>query len=320
MSQTYAAREHPFMIIDFQHHFTPNLKEPPRPRAIYANGIPISTERPGLGRLEPHLEFMDEVGIDVSILTAPRGMRGISQLANEANEGLAEVCRKYPDRLRFLVHAAPLEGASSLEDVKDWLDQCPGAVMPSEFGEVGLDDPRLEDFYSLLEDARKYLFIHAPVNVTEGQAKTYNAYDLFRTVGREFSLVTALMRLTLGGVLDRHPKLRIVMSHLGGGVAPLVERIVHYQDKSEWGLSEDPIHGRTSRRPFRYYLGRIYFDTAGFYGNVSALKAALLEIPKKRIVFGTDYPQEIREPEQAIKMLSALRRMGAAQNGSELIR
>ena len=169
-------------------------------------------------------------------------------------------------------------------------------------------------------DERKYLFIHAPVNATETEARIYDAYDLFRTVGREFSLVTALMRLTLGGVLDRHPKLNIVLSHFGGGVAPLVERIVHYQDKAEWGLSDDPIHGKTCRYPFRHYLGRVYFDTAGFYGNPGALKAALLEIPKKRIVFGTDYPQEIREPEQAKAMLSALKKLGVAQNGNELLR
>ena len=308
------------MIVDFQHHFTPNLNEPPKPRAIYANGIPISTERPGLGRIEPHIRFMDEAGIDLSILTSPRGMRGSSELADSANEGLAGVCRKYPDRMKFLAHAAPLEGASSLKQVRGWLDRCPGAVIASQFGEVGLDDPRLEPFYSLLEDAGKYLFIHPPVNATESEAKIYNAYDLFRTVGREFSLVTALMRLALGGVIDRHPKLRIVMAHFGGEVAPLVERITHYQDKSEWGLSEDPVHGRTSRRPFRYYLGRVYFDTAGFYGNPDALKVALLEIPKERIVLGTDYPQEIRTASQAKKMLSALKRVGAAHNGGELLR
>ncbi|MDG6901471.1 MAG: amidohydrolase family protein [Nitrososphaerota archaeon] len=307
------------MIVDFQHHFTPNLKEPPRPRAIYANGIPISTERPGLGRLEPHVKFMDKVGIDVSVLTSPRGMRGDVQLAADANEGLVKACREFPDRFRFLVHVAPFD-SGSVREAKGWLSQCPGAVLPSAFGEVGLDDQRLEGLYSLLEDEGKYLFIHAPVNATEGEAKAYNAYDLFRTVGREFSLVTALMRLVLGGVLDGHPKLKIVLSHFGGEVAPLVERIEHYQDKSEWGLSEDPVHGKTSARPFRHYLGRVYFDTAGFYGNVGALKAALLEIPKRRIVFGTDYPQEIREPEPAMRMLSALRRIGAAQNGSELLR
>lgn len=307
------------MIADFQHHFTPNLKEPQRPRAIYANGIPISTERPGLGRLEPHLEFMDRVGIDVSVLTAPMGMRGILRLSTAANEGLAEVSSKFPDRLRFLVHVSPLEGSPAFKNMTDWLEECPGAVMPSAFGEIGLDDPRLEPYYSILEDRRKYLFIHAPVNVTESEARIYDAYDLFRTVGREFSLVMALMRLTLGGVLDRHPKLQIVMSHFGGGVAPLVERITRYQDKPEWGLADDEVHGRTSKRQFRHYLGQIYFDTAGFYGNPNALKAALLEIPKERIVFGTDYPQEIREPEQATKMLTSLKRLGIAENGSELL-
>lgn len=307
------------LLIDFQHHFTPNLKEPPAPRVIYSQGIPVSTERAGLGRLEPHIEFMDAVGIDVSILTAPMGMRGVLRDAEIANEGFREVCGRYPDRLRFLAHAAPLDGDNALKSTADLLSECPGAVIPSTFGEIGLDDPRLDEFYSLLEDRRKYLFIHPPINVTECEAKIYNAYDLFRTVGREFSLVMALMRLVLSGSLDRHPKLNIVMSHFGGGFAPLLERIVHAQNKSALGLSEDPIHGKTSQKPFESYLSRIYFDTAGFYGSLITLKSALFVIPKDRILFGTDYPQEIRKPEQAAGLLESLRELGIYGNGNELL-
>jgi predicted TIM-barrel fold metal-dependent hydrolase len=68
-----------------------------------------------------------------------------------------------------------------------------------------------------------------------------------------------------------------------------------------------------------YYLGRLYFDTAGVYGDVRALESALTAIPKERIVFGTDYPQEIRKPERATRMLNALKKIGVAENGSELI-
>jgi predicted TIM-barrel fold metal-dependent hydrolase len=308
------------VIVDFQHHFTPNLKDPPGPRTIYSHGIPISTQRPGLGRVEPHLEFMDEVGIDVAVLTSSMGMRGDIRLAKSANEGLAETCRKYPDRFRFLAHSAPLEGPEALKFVTRWLDECPGAVTASSYGEASLDDPRLEQFYSLLEDKRKYLFVHPPIGVTEGEAQLYNGYDIFRTVGREFSLVMATMRLAFGGVLDRHPRLRVVMSHLGGGIAPLVDRIANYQDKEAMGVAEDPAHGKTSEKPFKYYLGRIYFDTAGVYGSLDALRSALLLVPKKRIVFGTDYPQEIRRPEQAEGMLEALKKLGIAENGNELLR
>jgi predicted TIM-barrel fold metal-dependent hydrolase len=307
------------VIVDFQHHFTPNLKDPPRPRTIYAHGVPISTQRPGLGRVEPHIEFMDEVGIDVAVLTTPMGMRGQIQLARAANEGLAETCRKYPDRFRFLAHAAPLDGREGLKLVTRWLDECPGAVTASAFGEVGLDDSRLEPFYSLLEDKRKYLFVHAPIGVTETEARLYNGYDIFRTVGREFSLVMATMRLVFGGVIDRHPKLQIVMSHLGGGIAPLVDRIANYQDKEAMGVAGDPVHGKTCERPFKYYLGRMYFDTAGVYGSLDALRSALFLVPKKKVVFGTDYPQEIRKPGQAKRMLEALKKLGIAENGNQLL-
>jgi predicted TIM-barrel fold metal-dependent hydrolase len=307
------------VIVDFQHHFTPNLKDPPGPRTIYSHGIPISTRRPGLGRVEPHIEFMDKVGIDVAVLTAPMGMRGELKLARAANDGLAETCRKYPDRFRFLAHTAPLDGVEGLRLASRWLDECPGAVMASAFGEAGPDDPRLERFYSLLEDKGKYLFVHAPIGISETEAKLYSGYDIFRTVGREFSLVMATMRLVFGGVFDRHPRLRVVMAHLGGGIAPLVDRIENYQDKEAMGVAHDPLHGKTSKKPFKHYLGRMYFDTAGVYGSLDALRSALFLVPRKRIVFGTDYPQEIRRPEQAKRMLEALKKLGMAENGNELL-
>jgi predicted TIM-barrel fold metal-dependent hydrolase len=53
------------------------------------------------------------------------------------------------------------------------------------------------------------------------------------------------------------------------------------------------------------------FDTAGFCGEIGAVKATLVEIPADRIVFATDYPQEIRAREAVRDFVKELRALGA---------
>ncbi len=106
----------------------------------------------------------------------------------------------------------------------------------------------------------------------------------------------ATIRLINSGVFDRHPNLTVHMSHLGGGIAGLLGRIRCYQDKDFWGTLDNARHGMKAKQDFDYYLrNNMVFDTAGFCGAMGAVKGALIEIPASRIVFATDYPQEIRE-------------------------
>ncbi len=215
----------------------------------------------------------------------------------------------------FHIHLSPeLEAAW----VRRWLDACPGAAAPSDYGEIGLDDERLDPLYTLLERSRKFLWVHPALAPKESDARTYGAYDLYRTVGREFALVMCTLRLILGGVLDRHPNLTVIISHLGGGISSLVPRIRHYQDKGMWGVAQDPIHGRRPERPFDEYLDRI-FDTGGFFGDPAVVDIALRHIPARRILLGTDYPQEIRGPEPMRRLVEALKEKGIAGRGADLV-
>jgi predicted TIM-barrel fold metal-dependent hydrolase len=301
---------------------SPNLtRAPPKPRALYEHGIPVYTEHKGLLDLESHVRVMDKGGIDVSILSSGHGMIGDLKSATIANRGLAKICDENKEgRFKFLVHAAPLEGSASQAEVKKWLDGCPGAVLPSAFGSIGLDDKRMEPLYNLLESKGKYLFVHPAIKTNATEAKQYNAFDLYRTVGREFSLVMATMRLICGGVLDNHPDLNIVMSHLGGGISSVVPRIANFQNKEMWGIPDDPIHGRTAKEPFEHYLKKMYFDTGGFFGDPRAVQIALKVIPRNRILLGTDFPQEIRDEKPVVRLVKELRAEKLEANGNELLR
>jgi predicted TIM-barrel fold metal-dependent hydrolase len=112
-------------------------------------------------------------------------------------------------------------------------------------------------------------------------------------------------------VFDRHPNLTVHRAHLAGGIAGMIGRVRSYQDKVFWGTKGNARHGALPRRDFDDYLAHnLVFDTAGFCGAIGAVKAALIELPASRIVFATDYPQEIRSREAVRDFVRDIRALG----------
>lgn len=303
------------MIIDFHVHYTPEelVKDrlpPGVPTAVdYAQGLPMYIHHPALFRLEGHLQAMDLAGVDVAVISSGAGMGGTLETCRRVNDALRRKEERYPGRIKGLAHVPPLAGQPALDEMKRATRELgfKGVAMVSSYGEVGLDSPELFPFYRAAHELGLYIFVHPTLAAPGAAAPLYQAYDLFRMVGREFDLVLAVVRLISGGVLDEFPGLRVVISHLGGGIAALMGRIHNYQDKAFWGVADDPRHGKTPRHPYSYYLERLYFDTGGFFGHLNAVKAALLEIPARQLVFGTDYPQEIREGQKVRDFVAGLR-------------
>jgi len=155
-----------------------------------------------------------------------------------------------------------------------------------------------------------FVFVHPALKLNHAQQ--FDSYDTARAVGREFSLIMAAIRLVNSGVFDRHPKLTVHMAHLAGGIASMLARIRCFQDKEFWGTADNQRHGRKAQKDLDHYIRHnLVFDTAGFAGGIGAIKAGLCEIPASRIVFATDYPQEIRKREPVRDFVNELRRLGA---------
>jgi hypothetical protein len=101
------------------------------------------------------------------------------------------------------------------------------------------------------------------------------------------------------------------MAHLSGGIASMLGRVRSYQDKDFWGTAGNVKHGALPEHDIDWYLNeRMVFDTAGFCGAIGSLKTALVEIPASRIVFATDYPQEIRDADAVKRFVDEIRALG----------
>jgi len=308
------------MIVDFQHHFTPRelfKADPDAGNKTYydENGVPAYSFHALLYDLDEHIAMMDEAGIDAAVLSCAEGMCGPLDRCRIANDRIFEAIQNYPGRFIGTAHAHPLGGAAAFRELARCRHELgfPGVVITSEFN-GSLDAPELDPFWAECQKLGLYVFIHPALKLDHGAQ--FDAYDLARMVGREFSLVQAVVRLINSGVLDRFPELVVQIAHLGGGIASVLGRIRSFQDKQFWGTAGNARHGCLPERDFDHYIReRLIFDTAGFAGDVRSVKASLVELPAERIVFATDYPQEIRDRGKVRSFVDGIRAMGTAGEG-----
>ena len=301
------------MIIDFHIHYTPEewvfdkLGPGGAARTVFVDGSPAYTYHHRLFSLEKHVACMDKAGIDISVLSSGAGLTDDLDRCRMVNDRLKEVEGRFPGRFLGLAHVPPLGGEASFHELERAVFELgfKGVSIPSLIGKTELDAPKIRPFYRKISEMGLFVFIHPALS----SAGNYLDYDLGRSVGREFQLVLTVIRLINGGVLDDFPGLNFIISHLGGGIAALMGRIEPYQDRAFWGTADHPRHGKVPRKAFRDYFDRIYFDTGGFFGNINAVKCALVEMKPRNIVLGTDYPQEIRDGKQMEKFVRDIRQL-----------
>jgi predicted TIM-barrel fold metal-dependent hydrolase len=304
------------MIVDFQHHFTPKDFFPDgfgdQSKTFFdANGVPSYSFHSLLFDLDAHIEMMDVAGIDIAVLSCAEGMCADLDKSKLINDRTNEAVNNYSGRFLGFAHAHPMGGADAFAELARCRHELgfQGVVITTEFGGMTVDDPALDLFWAECDRLGMFVFIHPALQLT--YPEQFDAYDLARSVGREFSLIQAVIRLINGGVLDRFPELQVHIAHLGGGIASMLGRIRSYQDKDFWGTGVSERHGCLPEHEFDYYIReRLVFDTAGFCGDVRSVKSTIVELPTERIVFASDYPQEIRKPEAVKKFVDDIRAIG----------
>jgi len=292
------------MIIDWEHHYLPEKlwirkggKKGER-TIFYEHGNPRGTLHPELYDVDEHLRIMDAAGIDMAVLSMAVSNDDTNIAMEECkvwDDSVAELTKRYPKRFVGLAPIPPLGGEKALVELERAISSLglKGVVIRSQANGYSMDYKELYPFYERVSKLNVPIFIH-PSGVQLGFDILKAPYDLFRSIGRELDLMVATTRIILSGVLEDFPNLQFVISHKGGGIAALKERIDYW-----FGSPGAP--GTRTRLPFEEYLKKIHFNLAGHHGGMNSVKCALTTIHPSRLVFGTDYPQEFNEDPMKIK-------------------
>ena len=210
--------------------------------------------------LDKQLEHMDGLGHQVDVVCSigplsvffsdlpPEEGRDV---AIQWNEEMAGAQRKYPGRL-WASAAVPLADTRiAIEVLDDAVSRLGlmGVNLPGSIGsDARIDAERLEPFYARVEELGLPMFLHPTDAVFVDMLDGYDG-ALHLSLGRVIEVSVAAMRLVLSGMMERHPNLKIVMSHTGGALPYQSGRM----DKNS-GKAKLP-------RPASDYLKRMYTDT-----------------------------------------------------------
>jgi 2,3-dihydroxybenzoate decarboxylase len=248
------------------------------------------------------LALMDEHGVDIMLLSlnAP-AIQAIPDpvqaeaVARKANDFLAGEVRKRPDRFQALA-ALPMQdperAARELERaVKDL--GLRGALV-NGFSQVGDGDtaayydlPQYRPFWATVESLDVPFYLH-PRNPLPRDAKIYDGHAWLLGPVWAFGQETAVhaLRLMGSGLFDAHPRLQIILGHLGENLPYGMWRI---DNANAWVESRSNY---PAKRPMReYFTNNFHITTSGNF-NTAALLDAMTVLGADRIMFSVDWPFE----------------------------
>jgi predicted TIM-barrel fold metal-dependent hydrolase len=251
---------------------------------------------------------MDELGIDrqLLLLTAP-GVQPLERsvgaaLASLANDRLADVCARYPDRLSGLLAFAPQDVPAAVAEIERGMTRLKlnGAVLNSHTRGHYLDESQFWPILEALEAHDAALYIHP----TSPPREWVHPYTFRGTTGAlggfPHEVWNHTMGLILSGAFDRFPKLRLVIGHMGESMPLSLYRFDWMQSNAEGrpGLRGGQPPVRLEHKISHYFRTNIWITTSGVAWP-PAIKFCQEVLGPDRVLYAMDYPYQVNADEVA---------------------
>jgi aminocarboxymuconate-semialdehyde decarboxylase len=247
-----------------------------------------------LNVIDERLAEMDRLGVDVQAISPvpPQMYYTLEpelgwQASRLVNDGIAEAVARHPTRFVGM-GTVPLQAPQlAVQELKRCIGELGlrGIEISSHVAGRELADPEFRPFFAAAEEMDVLLFLH-PLGFTHGQRLSEHYFN--NLIGNPLESSIAVGHLIFGGVLDRHPGLKLCVAH-GGGYLP-----------AYWGRMDHAWRARGDCRQFiskppSHYLRRLYLDTLVF--DRAQLRCLLETFGPDHLLMGTDYPFDMSEPD-----------------------
>jgi predicted TIM-barrel fold metal-dependent hydrolase len=292
-------------IVALEEHFHPqDITNRISPAALAVRGWIADAQRPNLLAIledlreagAPRVASMDESGITTQVLSL--GGAGAELLApheairfaRDYNHRLLALSQQYPDRFAGFAHlpmSAPEAAADELERAVCDLNLC-GAMINGTTDGRFLDDPSFDPIFARAEALDVPLYLHPSLPPKAVCDAYYGnlpgaAGFMLSCAGFGWHVETGLhvLRLVLAGVLDRYPRLKLVIGHMGEGLPTMLDRA----DEVFAGFAKTNL----SRGIAEAIRAQLWITTSGFF-SPAPFSAAMMTFGVDRILFSVDYP------------------------------
>ena len=295
------------MIIDIEHHY-----RPPREgasdvveRRWAADGSFHYSRGNSAADLEKHLWFMDEAGIDMAVLSGQFGNVTLDRVKSW-NDACARVIDDHPTRFAGFASAMPLGGDPAFDELDRAVNQLgmKGAHISARPGGLFLDSKELWPFYEKVSELGVPIDVHVETN-PDGYDGFDAPWPLHYVLAQELDIAGAAFRLCFGGVLEAFPDLKVIVTHFGGALAALKDRMDLYVELCGDVFYRDEV---LTTRPWNESFEKLYFNLAGRGRGIASVKSLLTCVSPDKVMFATDWPPNFEsEPEDCRDFIADIR-------------
>jgi aminocarboxymuconate-semialdehyde decarboxylase len=281
-------------------------------------------EIPSIVNLEVRFRMMDQFGDYVQVLSLPAppieslgDPQKSPELAEVANDGLAELVTQHPDRFPGFVAGLPMNNPdAAVKEIERAVLKlgASGVQMHTNVNGRPLDEPEFLPIFEKMAELNQPIWVHPnrPATFPDYMTEKKSKYELWWVFGWPYETSIFMARILFAGYFDRFPNLKIITHHLGGMVP-------YFSGRTGPGL--DQLGSRTEEEDLSVYARRLkkrpqeYFkmfnaDTATF-GSRPAIECGLDFFGVDHVLFASDSPFDpekgpgyIRETIRAVDELS----------------
>ena len=274
----------------------------------FVRGLEARAPLAALWDLDARFRAMDEVEEPyvqiLTICTPPieeiaEGQLG-ADLARFTNDQMAELVARYPDRFKgFAASLCMTEVDASLTEIDRCVNDL-GALGIQIFTNVkgrSMDEPRFAPIFDRMAALDRSIWVHGwrSPSIPDYEGDDFSRFGLWLSLGWPYEMGMFMSRISISGVFDRHPNLRIFAHHSGGMIASFGRRVGPGMSAFvPEGLASDmETFGKLEKMTFDY-LKMFYVDTTG--QTPITIEAAMKFFGLERMMMGTDFPWMYPKP------------------------
>ena len=231
---------------------------------------------------EAQLKWMDEAGIQTSILTLAAPQPTSAKVVRATNEAAAKLKREHPDRFRFCA-ALPLPDVNAaIEEARYALDVlgADGIKLATNVGGQYLGAPELDTLFSFLNERKAVVILHPhrpePVNKQVMQQTPLAMQEYLSETTR------AVSNMISRNVLAHYNNIKVVVPHCGAYLPLMVPRMKSLTPVMQANKLVGDIDWEAN-------LAALYYDLAGAH-SPEVIRMLLTITTPDHLLYGSDYP------------------------------
>ena len=232
--------------------------------------------------MENHLKWMDEAGVQTSVLTLAAPQPSSAEVVRQANEAAARIKKEHPGRFLFCA-ALPLPDVSkAIEEAKYALDvlKADGIKLATNLQGQYLGAPELDTLFSFLNERKAVVILHPhrpePVNKQVMQQTPLAMQEYLSETTR------AVSNMISRNVLARYNNIKVIVPHCGAYLPLAIPRMKSLTPVMQANKMVGEID-------YEANLRTLYYDLAGAH-SPEAIRMLLTITTPDHLLYGSDYP------------------------------